>query len=113
MIVIWLIGVLLCAFAFHILKTCKVQKKERKDEYSYWNMYNWEDTDSTIAFPRILYILFILFALVPVLNIIMCMAITAWYTEQYKGPNWKNGDNLIALRIKINSDIVNWLMKAV
>ena len=113
MIVVWLIGVLLCAFAFHILKTCKVQKKERKGIGMYWYLYDWEDTDSKIAYPRILYILFILFALIPVLNIIMCIAIVAWYTEQYKGPRWNNGDKLIALRIKINSDIINWLMKAV
>ena len=113
MIVVWLIGVLLCAFAFHILKTCKVQKKEREDTSRYWYLYNWEDTDSNIAYPRVLYILFIPFALIPVLNIIMCIAIAAWYTEQYKGPKWNNGSDLVALRIKINCDIINWLMKAV
>lgn len=113
MIVVWLIGVLLCAFAFHILKTCKVQKKERKDTGMYWYLYDWEDTNAKIAYPRILYILFILFALIPVLNIIMCIAIVAWYTEQYKEPRWNDGNKLIVLRIKINSDIINWLMKAV
>lgn len=113
MVIAWLIGVLLCAFIFHLAKTCKVQKKTRKDVCKQWASYPWEDTDSKIAYPRILYILFILFALIPVLNIIMCIAIVAWYTEQYKGPRWNNGDKLIALRIKINSDIINWLMKAV
>ena len=113
MIIVWLIGVLLCAFVFHILKTCKVQKKESKSTTLYWYLYDWEDTDSKVAYPRILYILFILFALIPVLNIIMCIAIIAWYTEQYKEPKWNDGGKLIALRIKINSDIINWLMKAV
>ena len=113
MIIVWLIGVLLCAFVFHILKTCKVQKKERKSTTLYWYLYDWEDTDSKVAYPRILYILFILFALIPVLNIIMCIAIIAWYTEQYKEPKWNDGGKLIALRIKINSDIINWLMKAI
>lgn len=113
MIIVWLIGVLLCAFVFHILKTCKVQKKERKSTTLYWYLYDWEDTDSKVAYPRILYILFTLFALIPVLNIIMCIAIIAWYTEQYKEPKWNDGGKLIALRIKINSDIINWLMKAV
>lgn len=113
MIVVWLIGVLLCAFVFHILKTCKVQKKERESTIRYWHSYDWEDTDSKVVYPRVLYILFILFALIPVLNVIMCMAIVAWYTEQLKGPNWNNGNELIVFRLKINSDIINWLMKAV
>ena len=80
---------------------------------TYWKTCDWEDTDSKIAYPRIFYILFILFALIPVFNVIMCIAIAAWYTEQYKGPKWNNGSDLVALRIKINSDIINWLMKAV
>ena len=93
--------------------TIVIQKKERKSTTLYWYLYDWEDTDSKVAYPRILYILFILFALIPVLNIIMCIAIIAWYTEQYKEPKGNDGGKPIALRIKINSDIINWLMKAV
>lgn len=113
MVIAWLIGVLLCAFIFHLARTCKIQKKTRKDEYKQWASYPWEDCEATIAYPRISYLLFALVSVIPVLNILMCAALVVYYTEQYKGPGYNTGDNLVALRLVVNSKVVHWLMEAV
>lgn len=113
MVIVWLIGVLLCAFIFHLAKTCKVQKKTRKDTHKYWASYPWEECEATITYPRVLYLLFALISMIPILNIVMCAALIFYYTEQYKGPRYNNGDNLIALRLVVNSKVVHWLMESV
>lgn len=113
MVIAWLIGVLLCAFIFHLAKTCKIQKKTRKDEYKQWSSCSWEDCEATIAYPRVSYLLFALVSMVPILNIVMCAALIVYYTEQYKGPGYNTGDKLVALRLVVNSKVVHWLMEAV
>lgn len=113
MVIAWLIGVLLCAFIFYLAKTCKVQKKTRKDTYQYWASNPWEECEATVAYPRVLYLLFALISMVPILNIVMCVALIVYYTEQYKGPEYNNGDNIIALRLVVNSKVIHWLMESV
>ena len=104
---------MLCAFIFHLAKTCKVQKKIRKDRCKYWASYPWEECEATISYPRILYLLFALVSMIPILNIVMCVVLIVYYIEQYKGPMYNIGDNLIALRLVVNSKVVHWLMESV
>lgn len=51
--------------------------------------------------------------MIPVLNIVMCAALIVYYTEQYKGPKYNEGDKIIALRLVVNSKVVHWLMESV
>ena len=113
MVIVWLIGVLLCAFIFHLAKTCKVQKKTRKDVCKCWASYPWEECETTIAYPRVLYLLFVLVSMIPILNIVICAALVVYYTEQYKGPSGNTGYNLVTVRLVVNSKVVHWLMEAV
>lgn len=113
MIIVWLIGLMLCAIVFYLAKNCKVEKKQRKSVSQYWDNVPWEECTATIAYPRFMYILFILFAMIPIFNIIMCVVLVVLYIQNLRGPYYNYGSNLVAARIVLSGELVKWLTKAV
>ena len=113
MVIVWIVGMLLCALVGYLAVTCKVQKKQRASTSSFWESYEWEDCKATIAYPRLCYILFILLSLVPFLNIIMCAALLCCYLEQFRGPRWREGDKVVVVRLVVSGKLVDWLMETV
>ena len=108
----WIILMLISFLVFYVITfKSRLECKTRTSMTEYWYTASWQPCDGRKLIPNWKLIVFPFLCLLPVINILFVFGYISWYMQQYNGPVYNDGAELIAYRWVLDIPLLNWLKK--
>lgn len=112
MFILWIVSLIICITILYILRTSKVQHRERRNSYEYWKDSTWNDLGKFVL-PRVFIFLYIVVSIIPLINIICAIVSIVWLCKNLSCHSGSDSYALEEYRIVPESKLINWLFEKI